>query len=365
MAIEFRCPQCSALLRTPDESAGKKAKCPQCGTIAEIPAQSEPPTGSVAVPASLGEALPSAIESGNPFGDQVPRAATPPYPQLESANPYASPGAADAVFGNEAFGQWEMQPTRIQFDELLRRTWQIFSANFGPCALVGLVMLAILIGVQVVSMGMGFAAQASGEQVIVIAFQVFNQGISFLLQTWLSLGIAYFGLKLARTGRAEISDFFGIGRFYLRGLGTTLLIALLVVGAFVMCALPALGVLLAQGGPAAVENNPVPMIVAGVLGVLAAMIAAFWITLRVYLGFPFILDRNMGVFEALSQSATYMRGNKLVMFAVLLIVGMASGLFTCVTCYIGIIFVYPFGGILTAVAYLMATGQQRTGPKGM
>jgi len=365
MAIEFRCPQCSALLRTPDESAGKKAKCPQCGTVAEIPARSEPPTGSVAVPATLGEALPSAAESGNPFGDQVPRAATSPYPELESANPYASPGAADAVFGNEAFGQAEMQPTRIQFDELLRRTWQIFSANFGPCALVGLVIIAIVIGVQIVSTGMGLAAQASGEPVIVIAFQFFNQLISFLLQTWVSLGIAYFGLKLARTGRAEISDFFAVGPFYLRGLGMTFLIALLVVGVIVACALPALGVLLAQGGPSGVEDNPVPIIVAGVLGVLAAIGLASWITLRLYLGFPFVLDRNMGVFEALRNSDTYMSGNKLIMFAVLLIVGLASGLFTCVTCYVGIILVYPFGGILTAVAYLMATGQLRVPAKGV
>ena len=90
---------------------------------------------------------------------------------------------------------------------------------------------------------------------------------------------------------------------------------------------------------------------------LAAIVLATWITLRLYLGFPFILDRNMGVFEALSNSDTYMSGNKLVMFAVLLIVGLASGLFACVTCYVGIILVYPFGGILTAVAYLMATGQ--------
>ena len=321
-----------------------------------IPARSEPPTGSVAVPAALGEALPSAAPSGNPFGDQIPQAATP-YPQTEAENPYASPAAADAIFGSATFGQTEMQPTRIQFDELLRRTWQIFTANFGPCALVGLVMIAILIGVQVVTMGMGFAAQASREPVIVIAFQVFNQTISFLLQTWLSLGIAYFGLKLARTGQAQISDFFAIGPFYLRGLGMTLLIALLVFGALVICALPALGVLLAQGGPSGVEDNPVPIIIAGVLGLLALFVVASWITLRLYLSFPFILDRNMGVFEAMSHSDTYMSGNKLVMFAVVLIVGMASGMFACVTCYIGIILVYPFGGILTAVAYLMATGQ--------
>lgn len=295
----------------------------------------------------------------------MPRTATAPYPPAEVENPYASPLAHDTLFGSEAFWQTALQPTRIQFDELLSRTWRIFSANFGPCALVGLVMIVILIGIQIVLMGVGFAVQASREPVIVIAFQVFNQAVSFLLQTWLSLGITYFGLKLARTGHAEISDFFAVGPFYLRGLGMTLLIALLAFGAIVICLLPALGALLAQGGPSGVEDNPVPMIVAGVLGVLAAIVLAAWITLRVYLGFPFILDRNMGVFEALRNSDVYMSGNKLVMFAVVLIVGLASLLFTCVTCYVGIILVYPFGGVLTAVAYLMATGQLRLPAKGI
>ena len=175
MAIEFRCPQCSALLRTPDESAGKKAKCPQCGTIAEIPARSEPPTGSVAMPATLGDTLPPLAPSDNPFVDQARAAAATPPPQTGAENPYASPQLHDAAFGSAESWQGAMQPTRIQFEELFRRTWQIFSANFGPCALVGLVMIAILIGVQIVSMGMGFAAQASREPVAVIAFQFFNQ----------------------------------------------------------------------------------------------------------------------------------------------------------------------------------------------
>ena len=39
MAIEFRCHHCAKLLRTPDESAGKKSKCPECGTIQAVPEQ--------------------------------------------------------------------------------------------------------------------------------------------------------------------------------------------------------------------------------------------------------------------------------------------------------------------------------------
>ena len=44
MALEFRCAGCSKLLRTPDESAGKKAKCPQCGEIVDVPQATPVPT---------------------------------------------------------------------------------------------------------------------------------------------------------------------------------------------------------------------------------------------------------------------------------------------------------------------------------
>jgi phage FluMu protein Com len=45
MSIEFRCTQCTKLLRTGDETAGKQAKCPQCGAVMTIPA-----AGSAAPP---------------------------------------------------------------------------------------------------------------------------------------------------------------------------------------------------------------------------------------------------------------------------------------------------------------------------
>lgn len=362
MAIEFRCPQCSALLRTPDETAGKKAKCPQCGTIADIPASPEPPREAAAIPRAE---LPSAGWSAdNPFGDRTGPAAAAQSP-FETANPYAPPPLHEPSPLGAAQGAGPLQATPIGFEELFRRTWQFFSPNFGPCALVGLVMLGLLIGFQAVSMAMGFAAQASGEPVLVIVFQGMNQLLSFLLQTWLNMGIAYVGIRLVRTGQVQVSDFFAIGPYYLRGLGMTLLIALLAFGAVVICLLPALAVLLAQGGPDGVRAEPIPIIVAISLGVLAAVVAVTWIMLQAYLGYPFIVERNMGVFEALRHSDLYMRGNKLVMFAVLLLVAMASGLFTCATCYVGIIFVYPYGGVLTAVAYLTATGQFRIEPKGM
>ncbi len=41
MTIEFDCPHCRRLLRTPDEKAGLRAECPSCGTPVTVP-ESDP-----------------------------------------------------------------------------------------------------------------------------------------------------------------------------------------------------------------------------------------------------------------------------------------------------------------------------------
>src|ERR1700677_1040762 len=80
MPIEFPCPSCSKLLRTPDASAGKKAKCPQCAAIVDIPVGSYP---SPPQPSNI----PPSFPPSNPFPAPVP-----PSPHLghpfPSHNPY-------------------------------------------------------------------------------------------------------------------------------------------------------------------------------------------------------------------------------------------------------------------------------------
>jgi hypothetical protein len=39
MPIRFPCSQCSRLLQTPDEAAGKQARCPECGLVQPVPSQ--------------------------------------------------------------------------------------------------------------------------------------------------------------------------------------------------------------------------------------------------------------------------------------------------------------------------------------
>jgi phage FluMu protein Com len=129
MAIEFRCSQCSQLLRVPDNSAGKNARCPKCQALMTVPGEaaveppgdvtSRPPGAAVFpppppfVPAAAPPMPPVTPPPSDAFAGTQPMSAppTPPKPAFEnpfgassggasppSANPYASPAAADYYY---------------------------------------------------------------------------------------------------------------------------------------------------------------------------------------------------------------------------------------------------------------------------
>lgn len=62
MPIEFNCPHCGRLMRTPDGSAGKKGRCPDCGGIAPIPSQSTASGTAGTGPAAAGSAGAGSID---------------------------------------------------------------------------------------------------------------------------------------------------------------------------------------------------------------------------------------------------------------------------------------------------------------
>ena len=66
MPIEFRCTQCQKLLRTADETAGKKARCPDCGAIVDIPSQPASAEGAPQDPFG---------DTPHPFGPSVDQGA--------------------------------------------------------------------------------------------------------------------------------------------------------------------------------------------------------------------------------------------------------------------------------------------------
>lgn len=339
MPIEFHCTNCSKLLRTPAENAGKKAKCPQCGAIADVPAD----PANVEPAATMEPARPR-----SPFGD------SPVANESEAVNPYASPthaGMPDMVI-SESKG--ELVHRQISFDSLLRQSWAFFKENLQPIALFGLVVLGITAGVQFIMIMAGFAVGAAGVPEIVVAFQVINQVVTTAVQTYVSIGSAIYSSKLVRNGDAQISDFFQAGHFFWRGLGVTLLVTLMWAGIVFVCLIPALATF-----------SLVDQALTVTLAVVGGLLAVFFVVMIWYrygiLSYYFLVDRNTTVGEALSLSAQYMAGNKLTAFVVRLVVTFLWILLVLVTCGVGflavIIFFAPYQAMIGAMIYLTATGQ--------
>jgi hypothetical protein len=193
---------------------------------------------------------------------------------------------------------------------------------------------------------------ASGETALVIVTQGLSQFISFFAQTWLQYGLAFLSLRWARTGVPQAGDFFAIGPYYLRALGVTL-VTYLIFGliAAVFAGIPA-------GVGAVIGGKPEHALI-GALGggLLFGVPIMTYVGLTLYLAAFFLLDRQAGVFESISFSNRFMSGNRLAIFLAMLVVGVAGSMVVVLTCCIGSIAVVPFGGLLSAVAYLKITGQ--------
>ena len=68
MAIEFRCTQCSKLLRIGDHAGGGQAKCPECGAILPVPAKpADSPGGEAPSPLGAGGQPAGEAAAGSPF----------------------------------------------------------------------------------------------------------------------------------------------------------------------------------------------------------------------------------------------------------------------------------------------------------
>lgn len=383
MSIEFRCQSCSRILRTPDESAGKKARCPQCGAIVDIP------LASTATDQPAGEHPPAL--SGDPFDKTPPPSAPfPSFPTASSgdvgaANPFAeksaasptgmpgagggaaSPFAASSTTSNNPYAaptlgsDWrdptagaaqggELVHRRADMQDLLQTTWNMLTQQFGMAIVMGLVFMGINVGLRVLTYVFVQIGAATGKPAIMIAMLFVVIIIIFFGQVWLQFGLALTALRWGRTGQIQVGDYFAVGPYYLRGLGLTFLTILMIFGILlVLCLIPAL-IAVPFGEPAAI-------VIAAVIGALVAMPFVIYVALSVYLATYFVLDRNVGVVDALKMSNQFMAGNRMTMFVTGMVVGVVGGLAILVTCCFGSLAVVPFGGLLAAVAYLRITGQ--------
>src|SRR5947209_8514715 len=98
--VEVACPSCKAMLKAPDNMAGKKARCKKCNASFRIPGANETGDGGDSQMLSVIDSpLPPPAASDNPFsfGDEPvdspkappPQPKTPPPAPREKSTPKA------------------------------------------------------------------------------------------------------------------------------------------------------------------------------------------------------------------------------------------------------------------------------------
>lgn len=303
MPIEFRCPKCSRLLRTKDDTAGKQAKCPECGTVVQIPAT---PGAAPAADDLLAGLAPSDL-------------GRPPVPPAE--NPYQAPTATSPVMHRVA-PSGDIRPTRVALGDIYSRSWAIYKNALGMCLGVMVTFYVITYAFQfLMQMIMVAVTTQAPSQEMVITATVFTGLVNWLFGIWLGAGQANFFLKTARGDDAKFADLFSGGRWFV-----PIAVASLLYGLIFMVGL-------------------ILLIVPGII--LALMLSQYYLL---------IIDRDAGIIDSLQQSREIMRGNKLTLF-VMGLSWMGLGILGLLACGIGLLFVMPFIALMYPVFYLGVTGQ--------
>jgi len=256
---------------------------------------------------------PEAAAAGDPSPPVFdPGAAAPPV----TPSP-AAPAAAPAG---------ELGRGKLDMGDIFSRTWEIFKTQMGNCIVVPLVaglLITVIVGIAVgivaiIGMVSGLLAGALG---IVLYLAAIVGSI------WIGIGLAGFFLKIARGQPAGLGDVFN---------GDFGLVLPLFLGGLLLNVVVGIGMLL--------------LIVPGVI--LALMFSQFQLL---------VIDRRMGVMDAMKASNDLMKGNKLTLFLILLVAGLGGGLISALTLGIGSLFVNPFMVLMMVVIYLTVTGQSTAG----
>jgi ribosomal protein S27E len=340
MPIEFRCPSCQQQLRVPDDSAGKNAKCPKCGAIAVIPTPGGFSGGSPS-PVSLApgqqpgvSAGPSfsppapnfsqASPAGSPFGDAAQAGGGNPfaadYPVKPSLNPYASPAAGYAP-ANLGVPSLPITNQRVEVGQVWNYAWQVWQRNLGLLVAVTLIFVGISYALAIPISVAQIVLEQNDNKEGALAVSIVGNLVSYAVQTFLGIGQAIIGLKVARQQPATVGDLFGGGHRFLPVLGVVLLLTLGIAFGLFLCIVPGL-----------------------ILGLM------FWPC------YYLVVEGKASVFDSFSVAYNVTEGNRLTTF-LLGLLSIAVSLLGFLALCIGILFAVPLITVMWTTAYLMMSGQ--------
>src|SRR6185295_3749730 len=220
----------------------------------------------------------------------------------------------------------------VRFGDWIGEGWKMFTEQWKGWVKISLgffLAVVVPIGVFIIAMyAVMFSAMLTQSQtrgappqmpiaiILFLYLGIFGLMIVLLPLTVLMMGGAYrAAFKQLRGGQVEFSDLFSARDCYWRLLGATLLHSLFVFLGAIVCIIPA-------------------FIVAGLL----------------FFTLPLIIERNMGVFEAMRASREVTSRN-LVMFILFAIVAQLIASAGTYACYVGLLATWPLMFTMTAVAY--------------
>ncbi len=308
MPIEFECPGCHAILRVPDDAAGKQAQCPRCDQVVTVLGGSPGAEGVEA-----GPTVPPP-----PLGEQ------PSPPGSPEVNPYAPPQVQTSFLTPVDRGV--ITPQTISFEETFKATWRLFLDNFGPFVGMGAILFGIGFASNLVMNVASFIFIAMEENVgaatiIFAAIELLFLVFGMVLNAYLQAGMLRYSIELAKGMRPAfgriflpINQFFGF-------VAVSFLLWLIVFAGLILLIIP---------------------------GIILMLM--FFCAPAVY------LDGKGGILESFGVSRTITRGNRLTIFALFVVNSLLLVLATLVTCGLAAIVGPPFFALLTAVIYTHCAG---------
>jgi len=363
VTIEFHCPHCDKLLKTPDDKAGVRANCPGCGQIITVPdlvveaAQADPSFAASHVEA---EVAPPEAGFARTQEDEVVDSDRQhdmkPCPMCGAAIKKAARRCrfcGETIVHHPAVGSWE--PTTIAAGDVLGISWATFKDQFGVLFGSFLITIGVIIALAVVNQVIqtiitfafvGAGGAGNGGNPLAFGFALF--GVAFVLgifnvavQLYLEAGMTVVYLRVARGERVEVSEVFSGGRYFWRLLGVSLLMVPLVLLAYVIVLLPGI-----------VTRDPTWSVVAAI----PCIVFALYLTLRFWPVYYVIVDRDAGVIQALQDCPRATANNSLAVI-VLALAALGVYLLGLLACIIGVLIAVPLIRLIFATAYCGMTGQ--------
>lgn len=314
MPIDFRCPQCGKLLRTPDDSAGKQARCPQCSAILKVPVLGAANSAPLASPTD-----PSA-ESGWDESDLAERA-PPPHASADPNRDF--PSYAPATLHRASHAPTELTPTRLDPGDILKRTWTILKSQLGNVILALLVAWFAQFGIiRGIDFSIEVVAAATNSVTITTLFYICGSIVGWAASVWIQAGMIHFTLKIARGQETAIGDLF---------VGQRWIIPLFIAGLLLSIAIT------------------VGLFLLVIPGLIVALM--FWPCQFL------IVDRDLQPLESFSAAKTLTDGNKVSLF-VLGVISFLIMLVAAIPLLLGWIVAVPYLTLMMAVTYLTMSGQR-------